>query len=58
MKTRIISGVVMAAILAAVIIGGGYFPVIITAALAILNLNLTPDEAAPYPQSTKTSSAE
>lgn len=38
MKTRIISGVVMAAILAAVIIGGGYFPVIITAVLAILNL--------------------
>ena len=38
MKTRIISGVVMAAILAAVIIGGGYFPVIITAVLALLNL--------------------
>lgn len=38
MKTRIISGIVMVLILSAILVGGAYFPIIITTALAILNV--------------------
>ena len=36
MKTRIISGAIMIAVLVAVLVTGAYFPIVITAALAIL----------------------
>ena len=38
MKTRVISGIVMILILAATLAGGSYFPIIITAVLATLNV--------------------